>query len=175
VQYTYSITADQFILKWQSQNAVGVTLDDRQAPLDGEQAFPLQTHTFVLTATGGDGSQSVHVIAFVMTTGCTALVNGQQTQIPGAQCSAGQTQAQATATTTPATTTTQPDTATPQPPTPASPPPATPTAVPSPTTAAGMSAGDGGAGMPATATATPDLGLPTFPTDTPTPTFTTGQ
>jgi hypothetical protein len=173
VQFSYSFAGDQFVLKWQSQNAASMRLDDQPAPLAGAQTFPLQTHTFVLTATGADGSQSLHVISFVMINACAALINGQQTAIQSEQCAAAMNQAQPSATAmVPATGVGAPGapvpaaTSTPQP---------TETAMVPTAPSGGSQAADGSTAAPATATATADLGLPTFPTDTPTPTFTGGQ
>ncbi|HWE61730.1 MAG TPA: hypothetical protein VHB98_08470 [Chloroflexota bacterium] len=168
VQYGYALSSDQFVLKWQSQNAVSVRLDDQPVPLNGQQGFPLQTHTFVLTATGADGSQSVHVVAFVAENNCSALVNGQQVAVSDAQCSGQQPdQSQVTASDTPTPVpqaainsapvtpaTVLPATVTPQPTVPP---------VASPTTLSGQDV---------VATDTPVSDLPTFPTDTPSPTYT---
>lgn len=163
VQYAYTVTANQFILRWQSQNAVSASLDDRSVPVDGQQAFPLQAHTFVLTVTGADGSQAMHVIALGMSGACTAVINGQQAQVPSDQCSGAQDQAQATGTPTIGPAPALVSTAEPSTPT------GTPTVAAPTVTATETATAIETATAVGGATATPDLDLPVFPTDTPTP------
>lgn len=118
VQYSYDVAADHFSLSWQSSNAVTFAIDDHPVALNGQQSFPLQTHTFVLTATGPDGAQSVHVVAFVVVGPCAVQVNSKRIAIPSTGCAgSGQPAASSTPVPTlrPADTNTPVPTTTPRP------------------------------------------------------------
>lgn len=160
LRYGSTVTADAFILQWKSTNATSIMLDNQSVPVNGQQSFPLRTHTFVLTATGQDGAQTAHVIAVVLMNGCTLLINGQRTAIPSVQCV---NQAVPTATSSPSATSLPPKTDTPVPPT---------VLTPSATVAAGDStvpSATAVAGGTVTGIATPSVDDTAFPTDTPTP------
>lgn len=155
VQYGYDVTPDHFVLKWQSTNAINFAVDDHPAPLTGQQSYPLETHTYVMTATSPDGSQAVHVVAFVRVNECVVLVNGQRVIVPTATC-LNQGSGGPTATSTPPSTVTPAATTT-----------AVPTTVP---TEAGTATAIGTATAASPATITPTSTEVLFPTDTLTPT-----
>jgi hypothetical protein len=162
LQYGFTVAAGYFSLRWEAVNAAGVTIDNHTMPVNGQQLYPLRTHTFVLTAIGADGSQTAQVVAVVVVNNCLVLVNGQREVVPTQGCLNPATQTPTVVPTyTPYPTSTML-------------PAATVTQTPVPTATAGVPAsgtpGVAGAQPSQPVPGTPALAVTVFPTDTLTPT-----
>ena len=107
--YSYEIVDNQFTLKWQTENAVALTVDGQLETVpSGSQSYTLQTHTYALTATGADGSRQIKGISVQVVGDCEVTVNGAQTTVQSDRCrllQQSQTRPSPTATVAPTLTT----------------------------------------------------------------------
>ena len=85
--YSYEIVDNQFTLKWQTENAVALTVDGQLETVpSGSQSYTLQTHTYALTATGADGSRQIKGLSVQVVGDCEVTVNGAQTTVQSDRC-----------------------------------------------------------------------------------------
>ena len=78
---------NQFTLKWQTENAVALTVDGQLETVpSGSQSYTLQTHTYELTATGPDGSRQIKGISVQVIGDCEVTVNGLQATVKSDRC-----------------------------------------------------------------------------------------
>jgi hypothetical protein len=92
VSFSYRVTSSQFILNWRTAYLGGLQIDGIAAPLNGRQSYPLRTHTFILTGSSLDGSETkIAVAALIMVSDCKARVNDVPIAVPGHPCAASAT------------------------------------------------------------------------------------
>jgi hypothetical protein len=110
VSYTYRFTPTQFVLSWRTADVGALQIDGIALPLRGSKAYPLRTHTFILTGASLDGSETkIAVAALTVLADCKARVNEALVDLPALACAPTVTPTKSPTPTATATSTERPE------------------------------------------------------------------